>query len=67
MELFELQDELWEGLPEEDEASTWNLIDQPRDRPRPFPKRYTRWYLTYHKPTCQTVWISADRNPKNVQ
>jgi len=65
MEPFELWDEPWEGLPEEDEAWTWDLIDEEENGNSRFPPGYRRWYLKYHKPSCQTIRSSADRNPKD--
>ena len=65
MEPFELWDEPWEGLPEEDEAWTWDLIHEEENGNSRFLRGYRRWYLTDHRPSYQTVKISADRNPKD--
>ena len=65
MEPFELWDEPWEGLPEEDEAWTWDLVSEEMNGESGFPPGYIRWYLIYHKPTCQNIRISADRNPRD--
>ena len=64
----ELWDEPWEGLPEEEAAWEWDLVEEeeggatknPPDRQ----KGWKRWYVHYHQPKCTNVKISADRDPK---
>ncbi|HEY2157469.1 MAG TPA: hypothetical protein VGH33_17710 [Isosphaeraceae bacterium] len=65
MEPFELWDEPWEGLPEEDEAWTWELIDEVENGKSRFPPDYKRWYLTYRTPSGERVRISVDRDPRD--
>ncbi len=64
--IHELWPQPWEGLPEEDEAWTWEAREKngrtghpPHDRGKGF-----RWYFIYHKPSCQRVKISADQDPE---
>lgn len=66
--IHELRTEPWEGLPEDDEAWTWEeesrekngrTINPPHDRGKWF-----RWYFVYHKPTCNRIKISADQDPE---
>ncbi len=65
--IHELWDEPWEGLPEEDEAWTWDEEDATkngRTKNPPHDKgEWYRWYFIYHKPSCQRIKISADEDP----
>lgn len=64
----ELWEEPWEGLPEEESAWEWDLVDdeengstkKPPDRQR----GWKRWYFVYHEPSCTHIKISADRDPR---
>jgi hypothetical protein len=69
MEPFELWEEPWEGLPEEEEAWTWDeegrvKNGQTKNSPNRRGKWY-RWYFTYHKPTCSHVKVSADEDSES--
>ncbi|HYT92036.1 MAG TPA: hypothetical protein VEL76_25195 [Gemmataceae bacterium] len=67
MDIHELWDEPWEGLPEEDGAWEWDEVKQEENGPTKGPpnhkKGWKRWYFTYHQPSCTNVKISADRDP----
>jgi hypothetical protein len=60
-----------EGLPEEDEAWSWDEVSVYRNgRTKNPPNRkgkWWRWYFIYHKPTCTEVKINADQDPSNRQ
>jgi hypothetical protein len=66
-EIFELWDEPWEGLPEEDESWTWD--EEARDKngltknPPSGKGKWYRWYFVYHEPSCTRIKISADKDP----
>ena len=63
----ELWDEPWEGLPEEDGAWKWDLVDEEENRPTKGPPDgrpgWKPWYFVYHEPTCTNTKVSADRDP----
>ena len=65
----ELWDEPWEGLPEEEAAWEWDLIDAQKDGPTKNPPDrrhgWQRWYFVYHEPGCTNVKISADKDPQS--
>lgn len=67
MEVHELWDEPWEGLPEKDTAWEWDLVDKEENGPTKDPpdgrKAWKRWYFVYHEPTCTNSKISADCEP----
>jgi len=65
----ELWDEPWEGLPEEEAAWEWDLVDEEENGPTKTPPDsrpgWKRWYCIYHQPNCTNVKISADRDPQS--
>jgi hypothetical protein len=67
MEIHELWDEPWEGLPEEEAAWEWDLVAEeengPTENPPDGKRGWKRWYFTYHQPSCTNVKISADCDP----
>jgi hypothetical protein len=67
MDVHELWDEPWEGLPEEEAAWEWELVDEEENGPTKNPPNqkgtWKRWYFIYHEPKCTNVKISADRDP----
>ena len=67
MEIHELWDEPREGLPEEEAAGEWELVDSEADGATKHPPnrrgRWIRWYFKYHEPRCTNIKISADRDP----
>lgn len=69
MDVHELWDEPWEGLPEEEEAWTWDLVDETENGETKHPpnqqRGWIRWYFVYHQPQCTNVKISADREPQS--
>jgi hypothetical protein len=66
-EIHELWDEPWEGLPEEDAAWEWDLIDEEENGETKNPPnqkgKWIRWYFIYHEPKCTKFKTSADRDP----
>ena len=51
----ELWDEPWEGLPEEEGAWEWDLVNEEENGPTKNPPDarpgWKRWYFVYHQPT----------------
>jgi hypothetical protein len=66
--IHELWTEPWEGLPEEDEAWTWDEESREKNGRTAIPPhdrgRWFRWYFVYHKPSCNRIKISADQDPE---
>jgi len=64
MEIHELWDEPWEGLPEEEAAWEWDLVSEEENGETKNPPNrsgnWMRWYFIYHQPRCTNVKISAD-------
>jgi hypothetical protein len=69
MDIHELWDEPWEGLPEEEQAWGWDEVKEEENGPTKNPpnqkKGWKRWYFIYHQPSCTNVKISADRDPSS--
>jgi hypothetical protein len=67
MDIHELWDEPWEGLPEEEAAWEWDFVSEEENGPTknpPTKKRgWIRWYFIYHEPRCTNFKISADKDP----
>lgn len=66
-EIHELWDEPYEGLPEEEEAWTWDEEAQEKNGPTKNPPnrkgKWYRWYFTYHEPSCTRIRVSVDKDP----
>jgi hypothetical protein len=65
----ELWDEPWEGLDDDEDAGwSWDEVDRQENGKTQNPPRHRgkwkRWYITYHKPTCTNIKISADKDPE---
>lgn len=64
---YELWAEPWEGLPHEEGAWEWELTKEEKNgRTKNPPDRrrgWMRWYFFYHKPSCDMVKVSADKDP----
>jgi hypothetical protein len=69
MEIHELWDEPWEGLPEEEGAWEWDPVSEEEDGPTKIPPNqkpgWKRWYFVYHQPVCTEVKISANKDPES--
>jgi hypothetical protein len=67
MEIHELWDEPWEGLPEEESAWEWDPVSEEENgvtkNPPDGKPGWKRWYFILHQPVCTNVKISADRDP----
>jgi hypothetical protein len=69
LDIHEVWDEPWEGLPEEESAWEWDLVSEEENgrtkQPPDAKKGWKRWYFVYHEPKCTNIKISADRDPSS--